>query len=44
VIFLGGIQQSNLPPTYGFELEDLPVIDGADDETNAQEDHELNEH
>jgi hypothetical protein len=43
VIFLGGIQQSNLPPAYGFELEDLPDIGGADDETNAQEDHGLND-
>ena len=43
VIFLGGIQQSNLPPAYGFELEDLPDIGGADDDTNAQEDQGLND-
>ena len=43
VIFLGGIQQSNLPPAYGFELEDLPDIGGTEDETNAQEDHGLND-
>src|SRR3982751_4449554 len=43
VIFLGGIQQRNLPPAYGFELEDLPDIAGADDETHAQEDHDLND-
>jgi single-stranded DNA-binding protein len=44
VIFLGGIQQSNLPPAYGFELEDLPDIGGAGDETHVQADHDLNEH
>ena len=43
VIFLGGIQQSNLPPAYGFELEDLPDIGGADDETHAPEEQGLNE-
>ena len=43
VIFLGGIQQSNLPPAYGFTLEDLPDIGGADDETNAQAEHGLND-
>ena len=43
VIFLGGIQQSILPPAYAFELEELPDIGGAEDETNAQEDHDLND-
>ena len=43
VIFLGGIQQSNLPAAYAFELEDLPDIGGADDETNMQEKHGLND-
>jgi hypothetical protein len=43
VIFLGGIQQSNLPPAYAFELEELPDIGGADDETNAQADQGLSE-
>ena len=43
VIFLGGIQQSNLPPAYGFALEDLPDIGGADDETTASDDQELSD-
>ena len=43
VIFLGGIQQSNLPPAYGFELEDLPDIGGARDDTNVQEEQGLND-
>jgi hypothetical protein len=43
VIFLGGIQQSNLPPAYGFALEDLPELGGAGDETHAQEDQGLND-
>jgi single-strand DNA-binding protein len=43
VIFLGGIQQSNLLPAYGFELGDLPEISGAEDDTNAQEDQGLND-
>ena len=35
--------QSNLPPAYGFEVEDLPDIGGTEDEKNAQEDHGLND-
>jgi single-stranded DNA-binding protein len=42
VIFLG-IQQSNLPPAYGFELGDLPEIGTADHETTARDDHVLND-
>ena len=43
VIFLGGIQQSNLPPAYSFELEDLPEMGAAEDETTAADDHDLND-
>ncbi len=43
VIFLGGIQQSNLPPTYGFELEDLPDMRPNDDDSTTSDDPDLNE-